>query len=1114
MHLSEITEQIAESMLLLEANVLNVKELYNDTSIAAFLKQYAQGIGNQEVATGFVKKLTKLLLNDDRWHHAVRELPNNAPDWAKEAHQKRELVFFKPDEPLGDKVAHISHYLAAVVEDIKPGPDGEVRDNNKKVHAEREIAGFPKIGDLETIVKKSDEYFARGNRGEKKTGASVEGMQELEDVGHGDRWYLLQTQDAYRREGKTLQNCIGSHWTLSKAKSQGYSIVIMRKANDESVVAARIKNDTNEIAEMKGKNNRAPVDKYMGGVLRLIRKRKLKVGSSAQYDFKRAGYFSIDGGLYSRAEAMKKFITSKDIATVGDKQLVEIGYIPAMEDILGTAYPEFKKALRGKGRDTTSFKIYELRDGTGHATLSTLVSSDKEVIAVNRAKKQIAESVLTEDTNTAKSDEAKALFKKLFDLKLIEEIGGDVQQDMFWGERVQFDREGNIVPVEHDKVKHHDGGHTWEHYTNPQTAKTMKNAAAGGGNDYQTPAAYKEGKNKGDPHSVYMTQRTNHSGEDENIIAVRTKDGNLIPGGLEKGYNGTMQPKKHISHSDGHHGGGGKKDKKTVDSIMSLANKEGLELPRAFKHSNGILKDKKGQHVYHEPKAKDLGDGATLYDVSKLDAEDRMVAIRSIITSGKIRKNHPGEGREHHDVHQHDVHSEARGNYGNPHKIDDESGEGNNDMTPTGGYRKDTVPTALYTLDVKYGGDKKHRMVLQVHDKMITEVDSTTAQHDFQHWDDYDKVAAQVNKFAEKHGLTFMRKNLLGAAKSKELRVDKGRMTTGTGLAGERHDRMLARGDAGLEGTDSLPLEGGATVTRLTPDEQSKWLRQDIQINSTPGQGWVVKKANGDVETAFFVKKGVIVSIFTGNYRDRENPKAMPASRGVGGGAALSHIKAAAKAFDWTLKPSMNTNLDRSFREQTYRLQNTIRTGKAGTMKDSSVDRVYNKLAARGLIQTSRGNGSRMEHRPTEKGKRYAASIQRHGTAGHWDAVEHTELKKDYVVPDKKEKPQPVVRPATGGGGGAAPRTGTKAHQALALFQQMTTDNDRIPTRAEFMALMREAPYGMGKAGASTYYANTKKKYAALNETYSGLALIQLMTEGLSFLEDVLSNEWFEEMGR
>jgi len=359
-----------------------------------------------------------------------------------------------------------------------------------------------------------------------------------------------------------------------------------------------------------------------------------------------------------------------------------------------------------------------------------------------------------------------------------------------------------------------------------------------------------------------------------------------------------------------------------------------------------------------------------------------------------------------------------------------------------------------------------------------------------------------------------MRKNLLGAAKSKELRVDKGKMTTGTRLADERHGRMLARGDAGLEGTDSLPLDGGATVNRLTPEEQSKWLRQDLQINSTPGQGWVVKKANGDVETAFFVKKGVIVSIFTGNYRDRDNPKAMPASRGVGSGSGLAHIKAAAKAFDWTLKPSMNTNLDRGFREQTYRLQNAVRSGKAGTMKDSSVDRVYKKLAARGLIQTTRGNGSRMEHRPTEKGKRYAAAIQRHGTAGHWDAVEHTDLKKDYVVPDKKEKPQPVVRPAAAGGSTAAPRTGTKAAQALALFQQLTTDNDRIPTRAEFMTLMRAAPYNMGKAGASTYYANTKKKYAALNETYSGLALIQLMSEGITFLDDILSNDWYAEMGR
>jgi hypothetical protein len=52
----------------------------------------------------------------------------------------------------------------------------------------------------------------------------------------------------------------------------------------------------------------------------------------------------------------------------------------------------------------------------------------------------------------------------------------------------------------------------------------------------------------------------------------------------------------------------------------------------------------------------------------------------------------------------------------------------------------------------------------------------------------------------------------------------------------------------------------------------------------------------------------------------------------------------------------------------------------------------------------------------------------------------------------------------------------------------------------------------MGNAGASTYYANTKKKYAALNETYSGLAAIQLMYESIDFLEDILTDEWFKEM--
>jgi DNA-binding MarR family transcriptional regulator len=1111
MHLSEINEQLIEEALLLEANVLNTAELYDDVSIQAFLKQYAQAIGNQDMAKTFVKKIQKMLINDDRWLHAVREVPDNAPDWAKDAHAKRDLVYFKPDQNLTDKISHISHYLAAVVSDAKTGGTdvaGEPRnDGNIKAHAQRELQGFPKIGDLETIVKKSDEYFARGSQA---TDANTEGMTEVADVGNGNRWYLLTTNDAYRREGKTLQNCIGSHWTLAKAKNQGYSIVVMRKANNESVVAARIKNESNEIDEMKGKNNRPPIDKYMGGVLKFIRKRKLKVGRGAQYDFKRAGYFHIDGELYSRAEAMKKFVKTEEIDTVGDKQLVGIGFVPGIDEIVGGAYPAFEKALRGSGAQK-SHTIYELRDGTGHATLSVLVNSDKEVVAVNRAKRQITESLLREST-AAKSDEAKALFKKLFDLKLIKEIGGEVQQDMFWGERVQFDRQGNIVPVEHEKVQHHKGGHNWEHYTDPQTAKTIKSAAAGDGG-YHTPAAYKDGKNKGDPHSVYMTQREHSSGEAKNIIAVRTKSGKLIPGGLEKGYSG-MQPMNIVGMSDGHHGGAGQRDRKTVDSMVSLANKENLELPRAFKHHHGIV-GKKGKYEVHKPTAKDLGDG-TLYDLSKIkDDEDRMIALRNIVTDNNIRGNHQGEDRDHWDVHEHDVNHDGHGNYNNPHKIRDESHNGDDKMTPATGYRKEGVPDAVYLVDVTYGGDKKHKILLQVHDKIITELDGATMKHEFQHWDDFDKVADQVNAFAEKHGLTFMRKNLAGAARSKELRVDKGKMTTGTRLQNERHGRMIARGDAGLEGTDELPLESGVKVVRLTPDQNAEWLRQDLKINSTPGEGWKVVKSNGDVESAFFVKKGEIQSIFSGRgWRQQAgDEKKMPTNRGIGDGDTIKHIKAAAKAFDWKVKPTLHNVIHKGMGDQTWRLRNVIDSGSTGTQDGSSVDKVMKKLEKRGYV-THTQRGRRNVWTATDAGKRYNKKVRDAGdNSGHWDGTTEHPLKKDYVVPDKKEKPVPPPRVTTGGGTSTAqPRTGTKAAQALALFQQLATDNDRIPTRAEFMALMREPPYSMGNAGASTYYANTKKKYAALNETYSGLAAIQLMYESIDFLEDILTDEWFKEM--
>ena len=683
----------------------------------------------------------------------------------------RDSVYFQPTDELNDKMAHVSHYLVALRQDSQ-----DTADNNKKVFAEREINGFPKIGDLDTIVKKSEEYFKRGS-GKKQEGPSEEGMTMIADVGGGDRWFILQSNEAFRREGKTLQNCIGGMYTLAKSKQQGYSIIVMRTSDNDTVVAARIINKSNSIDEMKGKNNKPPIDRYMGGVLKLFRtkKLKLKIGNSAVNDFRRSGYFYIDNELYTRNEAVKKYVKTRDIAELDGKQLIQISMVPAVAEIVRDAYPAFRKWLgtnssysRVSSDELQAYDIFELRDGTGHASISTLVK-DKEVVAVHRNARQVdVEMPVAEAQKEATSSEAQALFAKLFSMKLVNKIGGQVSKDMFWSDRLQYDEDGNLSEVKFDKVKHDKKGHEWEHYNDKASARTLHSAASEHESEYKTPDGFKNGANA-DPHSVYMQRRKNFKGDTENVMAVRTKSGKLIPVALDaKG-----EPINHVSYlDDPGYKGHGKRDKKSVNSIVSLANEEKLQLPRSFKHHNGIVKNDKGDHEIHVPNGKETTGTikGMKYDLSKIEGDDRWAALRYLTTHPEVRGNRKSYGEHgpesHHDVTGHDMKYQGKGEYGKGDVGQDETHDGD-DITAETSFRGKKIPDSMYIIEVEYGADKKHKVAVYVTDKKITTVDGTTGKQEFQHWDDFEKIAGQLNTFAEENGLTVMRNQLMGAQSSK-----------------------------------------------------------------------------------------------------------------------------------------------------------------------------------------------------------------------------------------------------------------------------------------------------------------------------------------------------------
>ena len=261
-------------MLLNEANV------YNIDAVKQYIQQAVKDITDPEISKILAKKLQTWLINHEPNLRPISVVPDDAPDWAKQSVERGDLMQFIPTPDLNDTVTNIAHYIqAAIANTASP-------DNNVVVRAKQELNGLPKIQNLELLSQKAAQYFAVGSK--RGNAANTEGMEEEREY-NGWIWYKLKTAEAFSREGKILQNCIGSYWTLNKCQSEGNTIHVLRTPQNDTVVAVRAHGV--EIQEIKGKNNKPPVERYMPYVFNFVKDSNLKVtNSSAKNELKNAGY--------------------------------------------------------------------------------------------------------------------------------------------------------------------------------------------------------------------------------------------------------------------------------------------------------------------------------------------------------------------------------------------------------------------------------------------------------------------------------------------------------------------------------------------------------------------------------------------------------------------------------------------------------------------------------------------------------------------------------------------------------------------------------------------------------------------------------------------------------
>ena len=1154
-----------ENDLLVEANVVNIKDPYNSISIAEYLKSYAENIPHV-LKSPFVKKISRLLVNDERWHHAVRELPTDAPDWAHQAMEAGDLVFFQANQTLNSVMEHVTHYLSAAHDDQKNG-----KTNDDKVFATKELAGFPKIEDIDTLEKKSQEYFKRGS---KKVKGNEDGMQKIMTMDGGFEWFLLQTADAFKRTGKTLQNCIGSYWTKDKADNQGMSIVVLRKENGEDVVAARIRNSDNEVQEMKGKNNKPPVAKYMTPVVQLVNKRKLEVGMTAARDFKNAGWLKIKGELITKAGALKKYVNFRPLGNTKDGYVLRrLGdEIKGDETLWELVCDVFKinnsrYASEAQKRENALKVLYQLTTDKGTGIIGGVVTGEELTDTVSL----LHNGRLDEETSAADLETSKVqlLIKALAQFGLINDISPKLKNRLQWRENADFDTVSKTVqPIEKDIESK--GAIKWTKISNPDRVKSIVNSIIKGTSTDYGAVTGKHALMNFKPVELYYAPMVSSGREsDDNMVnmVLVNKDNQMKPI-LYDIEDNNVPERGAVGLGQFHYGMSNlSQDKNTVNSIIMLANERNQKLPFAFRLHNHVVKTPQDKYEYYKPKKEKLAGTvpAEKYDISQLKGADKLVAAMAIATGDNIRRHSMEENAP-----------ENRGiTVGDDMGLMDGVEQHFNDETSSRNYKdtrrshssatsitadwdaKDkvaiahkvlgnTVPTAIYLVEVTYGVNSKHEAMLMVAGSIVTKVDNTTAKHQYQKFNDYDLVADQLNTFASENNLTFARDSMV---KVKEFRVSRGKVISASKKQKDRVGDLKARGHIGTEGKDDIKFHDESKLVRMAPEQQAEWARKTAKIDTVPGEGWLATDDRGQPVGIVFVKGGNIMATFSNPLVDENLRYDKPFNNitdRVISKEMLPILNAGVKQFGWKF-PTKNNKLIIEPDGEAHKILKYL-MNKVGSMRDqygvskADINRAVGKNYAQqwkngpvlrqlfelGIVKKNNEDNipgtfePRRSPRVRARMWRYRAADQfrispigqRILTAMHdGDSVDVSgmvaakEAHNSWTPPAPKAAapararpaaPAPARAPRANAPAGAAPARragGSKAENALADFRAFITDNDRIPTRSEFIATLRADPYNMSPAGAQTYYYNVKKKYAAMNEKYSYQAGLELMEE-------------------
>jgi hypothetical protein len=292
-----LVETRTPNQILLELNVINAD------AIDVFLNSIAERLPTPALQKWLTSRAKKYLINSEENNSVITQFSDKAEPWMK-ARQKEGVALyrFNPSTTLNNKLTHIVDWLKAA-NDTATGETPA--DQQTVTRAKKTLKGINNVSITQAFDHSENWVKELNSKGSADLVRSKDETGLVPVLAHGEfKWYRLTDQECLDREGNVMGHCVASYGTDVK---KGIAVIYsLRDAQNYPHVTVEVRQG--QLEQVKGKQNRAPVEKYERATIELLNTLGVGPNRNGMRDIKEMNL------LYNSAN--HKYGHLRDVATV------------------------------------------------------------------------------------------------------------------------------------------------------------------------------------------------------------------------------------------------------------------------------------------------------------------------------------------------------------------------------------------------------------------------------------------------------------------------------------------------------------------------------------------------------------------------------------------------------------------------------------------------------------------------------------------------------------------------------------------------------------------------------------------------------------------------------